>query len=286
MDWQIKRIIPNRLKIFFPGKAMTLTGNNLFVAITRLSIIWLILLIRLDVHAQDASYRQLCNELQISRAINDKWSNELYVGGAYSGTPSDKSMFSTLIQRYAQLWGNYQFTPRWKFSTMAAYFHNKDVPELGQYEAPEWRFALQGIYYFHKIKYTLSTRMRGELRCIGTENSSYNNVFRYRQQVKYLKPIKNNLLRKNVFYFLATEELIFRTQSKETGLKHFDRNYFSTGFGYLITDDLQVEATYANEFLPRDNGNQTYNAINLTVTFNNLIPNVRKRFFDKPPVPD
>ena len=286
MAWLKERIISTPFQIFFPGKTFTGPVNALVIAGSRVCLIWLVLLLHPEVHAQDVQYRQLCNELQVSKAISDKWSGETYIGGVYSSTPTGKSMFNTLIQRYGQLWGNYQFSPRWKFSSMLAYFQNKDVPELGQYEAPEWRFALQGIYYFHKIRYTLSTRMRTELRFIGTENSSFNNVLRYRQQVKYLKPIKNNLLRKNVFYFLATEEVIFRTQAKESGMKYFDRNYFCAGFGYLITDDLQVEATYSNEFLPRDNGNQTYNAINLTVTFNNLIPNIKSKLFTKPVASD
>lgn len=273
-------------KINSPRKGTGSFRNPNFSTFAVLFLMWLLLILQLDASCQDSNYRQLCNELQVTKAINDRWSGEMDLGGTYSGTPAGQSMFNTLIQRYALLWGNYQFTPRWKFSSFLGWYHNKDVPDLGQFEAPEWRIALQGTYYFHKIRYTLSTRMRAELRFIGTENSSFNKVLRYRQQVRYLKPIKNNLLRKNVFYFLATEELIFRTQAKTSGLKYFDRNYFSVGFGYLITDDLQVEATYANEFVPRDNGNQVYNVMNLTVTFNNLIPNIKKKFFDKPVVSD
>ena len=32
-----------------------------------------------------------------------------------------------------------------------------------------------------------------------------------------------------------------------------------------------------NEFMPRDDGNEVYNVMELTVTFNNLLPNLKKR---------
>jgi hypothetical protein len=33
---------------------------------------------------------------------------------------------------------------------------------------------------------------------------------------------------------------------------------------------------YLNEFVPRDSGNQIYNALELTLTFNNPFPNLKK----------
>jgi len=38
---------------------------------------------------------------------------------------------------------------------------------------------------------------------------------------------------------------------------------------------------YLNEFLPRDDGNEIYNALEITFSFNNLFPNIRKSIFPK-----
>jgi hypothetical protein len=229
------------------------------------------------LNAQTASYKQFANEIQISRTINDKWVGELNVIGTFSDTPNESQVLKTFIQRAALGWAHYYYSPRWKFSSFLAYYYNKDVPDIGQFEAPEWRFGLQGIYYINKIGYTLSTRMRAELRFIGNEEGGFDDVYRYRQQIKYLKPINSMTLRKGVYYVVTSDEIFLRSTTKATGSAHFDRNFFYLGGGYLVTDDLQLELAYSNEFLPRDNGNQIYNALNLTITFNNLAKNVRKK---------
>lgn len=121
--------------------------------------------------------------------------------------------------------------------------------------------------------------MRVELGHIRNEN--YENVYRYRQQIKYLKPINSKVLREGVVYAIASDELFFKSDAKVTGLSFFDRNRLNLGAGYLFTDDLQLELTYANEYLPRDNGSQIVNAASLTLTFNNLFKNINKKLFHK-----
>jgi hypothetical protein len=51
---------------------------------------------------------------------------------------------------------------------------------------------------------------------------------------------------------------------------------FLVGGGYMITDDLQIELAYTNEFVPRDNGNILNNLTSFTITTNNLFSNIRK----------
>jgi len=162
-----------------------------------------------------------------------------------------------------------------------AYYDNKDVPEIGQFKSPEWRFALQGIYYFHKTGYTLSTRMRIELRHMKNGDDDYENVFRYRQQIKYIQPINSKVLREGVIYAVASDELFFKSGTKVTGLSFFDRNRLLLGAGYLFTDDIQIELAYANDYLPRDNENQIVNAASLTLTFNNLFKKLNKKLLHK-----
>jgi hypothetical protein len=216
-------------------------------------------------------YTQISNEIDLVRAINYRWSAELDVAGTFSNTPSEARILKTNVQRNIIGWAHYQPLPRWKFSSYVAYFHNKDVPEIGQYESPEWRFALQGKYYFNKIGFTLNTDMRAELRLISDEEGVFEDVYRYRQKLKFLKPLNSQMLRQGVVFVYASEEIIFRSTAKETGMTYFDRNLFSVGAGYLFTDDLQLELAYVNEFLPRDDGNIINNVISFTLTFNNLL---------------
>ena len=109
----------------------------------------------------------------------------------------------------------------------------------------------------------------------------FEDKYRYRQMIKFVKPLNSQVLRQGVVYFVTTEELMFKPQAKTKGVDFFDRNRFELGGGYLITDNLQLELTYVNEFMPRDNGNEVYNVIAFTVTLNNLLPNLRKSLTSK-----
>lgn len=234
-----------------------------------------VLIIPVSSIAQTASYLQEANELQFARAINDRWAGELWLGGTFSNTAAESKVFKTNIQRYGFLWVHYFLSPRWKLSSSFAYYYNKDVPDIGQYFSPEYRLTLQGIYYIHKTGYTLLTRMRGEFRYMMNPDGVFEDKYRYRQMLKFVKPINSQVLRKGVFYGVSTEELLFKPQAKTKGVSFFDRNRFEIGGGYLITDDLQLELTYVNEFMPRDNGNEVYNIISLTITINNLLPRLK-----------
>lgn len=235
------------------------------------------LFLSLCIKAQTTSYTQLSNELQFARAINDKWAAELYLGGTFSNTPDESKVLETNIQRYVFAWAHYFYSPRWKFSSSLAYYYNKDVPDIGQYFSPEYRLTIQGVYYIHKTSYTLFTRMRGEFRYIMNEDGLFEDKYRYRQMLKFIKPLNSQVLRQGVLYFITTEELLFKPEAKTEGVNFFDRNRFEIGGGYLITDDLQVELSYVNEFMPRDNGNEIYNLMSFTLSFNNLFQNLKKR---------
>jgi len=242
-------------------------------------ILLLFLLFSVTAKAQTTSYTQLANELQFARSISDKWAAELWLGGTFSNTPSNEKVLSTNIQRYFFIWAHYYYSPRWKFSSSFAYYYNKDVPDIGQYLSPEYRLTLQGLYYIHKTGYTLATRMRLDLRYMMNADGEFDFKYRYRQMIKFVKPINSNVLRKGVFYFLTTEELLLKPQAKTKGVNFFDRNRFDIGLGYQITDDLAVELAYLNEFVPRDRGNEIYNIMEFTLTFNNLFPKIKEKIF-------
>jgi hypothetical protein len=247
----------------------------------RKTIIFLFLIFSIGAGAQNSSFNQLANELQFARAINDKWAGELWMGGTFSNTPSNDRVLSTNIQRYFFLWAHYYLSPKWKLSSSFAYYYNKDVPDIGQYFSPEYRLTVQAVYFIHKTGYTLSTRMRGEFRYMMNADGVFEDKYRYRQMLKFVKPLNGQVLRQGIFYFLTTEELLFKPQAKTKGVDFFDRNRFDIGGGYQITDDLSVELAYLNEFVPRDDGNQVYNVLEFTLAFNNLFPNMRKRITSK-----
>ena len=245
-------------------------------SVVRTILIFLLLALACNGKAQNNSYTQLANEVQFTRAINDKWAGEVWIGGAFSNTVNDPKVLSTNIQRYGTAWIHYYLSPKWKLSTSLSYYYNKDVPDIGQYFSPEYRLTVQALYYIHKTGYTLATRMRGEFRYIMNAEGVFEDKYRYRQLLKFVKPINSQVLRKGIFYFLATEELLFKPNAKTKGVDFFDRNRIDAGFGYQITDDLAVEVAYLNDFVPRDSGNEIYNVIELTITFNNLFPTIKK----------
>lgn len=233
---------------------------------------------QLEVKAQTNKYNQLSNEFQFTRAINDKWVGETWLGGTFSDTPTEPRPLSTNIQRYIYIWGHYYYSPKWKFSGSLAYFHNKDVPDIGQYFSPEFRITTMGTYYINRVGYILTTRMRLEFRYMMNEEGYYEDKYRYRQQLKFVKPLNSKFLRQGVFYALTSEEVYFRGY----GGSYFDRNRFEAGAGYLITDDLQVELVYSNEYLPREGADEMYNILTFTVTANNLFTKIKGKLSNKP----
>lgn len=228
-------------------------------------------------YGQNTTYNQFWNQIEFNQTLSKKWATQIDLSSTYSSTESSSNLFENNIQRSIRGWAHYYFSPRWKFSTFLAYYNNKDVPEIGQFESPEWRFALQGIYYFHKTGYTLTTRMRTEFRYMKNQDDDFENVFRYRQQIKYIQPLNSKVLREGVVYATASDEIYLKSGAKVTGESFFDRNRFNIGAGYLFSDDVQVELTYSNEYLPRNDGNQFTNAASLTISFNNLLRNLKKK---------
>jgi hypothetical protein len=233
-------------------------------------------------NGQTDTYNQWSNEIQFARPINEKWAGEVWLGGAFSSTPNESVVFKTNIQRYATAWVHYFLPPKWKFSASLSYYYNKDVPDIGQYVSPEWRLTLQPTYFFHKVNYIFSTRSRIEFRYMWNSDSVFQFKFRFREMMKFVKPINGKLLRQGIVYLLASEELFFKPDAKSTGVTFFDRNRFEIGAGYLFTDDIQLELSYVNEFLPRDGNNEMYNILSFTLSFNNLLPHLKSILMPKP----
>lgn len=227
--------------------------------------------------AQKQTLNQFTTELLLNGTLSEKWATEFYFNGTRSSTLNNSNLFHEPIQTSFIGWANYYYSPRWKFGGGMGFYDNKNAPDIGQFDAPEWRFSLQGIYYFHKIGYTLSTRSRFELRNIKDINNSFEQVFRFRQQIKYLKPIGSQALRQGVFYAFASDEIYLKSNAHVTGITFFDKNSFNIGGGYLISEDLQIELSYLNDYQPRDAVKKITNNITLQISYNNLLKKVRKK---------
>jgi hypothetical protein len=241
-----------------------------------------LLLLSFETVAQTDKYNQWSNEFQFARPFTETWAGELWLGSTFSSTSNESRVFKTNIQRYATAWVHYFLPPKWKFSAALSYYYNKDVPDIGQYLSPEWRLTLQPTYFFHKVNYILSSRSRLEFRYMWNSDSVFQFKFRFRQMIKFVKPLNGKILRQGIVYLLTSEELFFKADAKSTGLTFFDRNRFEIGAGYLFTDDIQLELTYVNEFLPRDNNNEMYNIVSLTLSFNNLLLHLKNSLTPKP----
>lgn len=234
------------------------------------------------VFGQHTTYNQFWNEFQFTRPLKGKWALEFNLGQTWTSAPNEKNFFHTNSQLYLRAWVHYYASPRWKFSFFYSYFYNKEVPEINQSKLPELRAAYQAIYFIKKIGYTLSTRMRLEDRHILDSNNVYEASYRYRQQIKLVYPFNSKIIRKKTIYGFTSDELFLKTGAKLTGSQTFDRNRFTIGAGYSITDDFQIEVSYANEYLPRTGGNEIYNALQINIMFNNFIPTIKKTIFGEP----
>lgn len=223
-----------------------------------------------------SQHNQFWNEYALNRSFNKHWAAQLDIGLTFTSVPDHHTVFGSLAQVYGRSWIHYLPNNKWKLSAFYAYFYNHYVPEIDQRKAPEWRSAIQAIYYIHKGRYLLNTRFRIEDRHIYNTDSVYEAVNRFRAQIKLVCPINAREIQKGVFYGLASDELFFKTKSKISGPENFDRNRFTIGIGYALTDNFILEVSYANEQLPRKSNSEYYDALQVNVSINNLFPRIKR----------
>lgn len=236
----------------------------------------------LPCSGQTNIYTQFWNEFAFSRPLKGKKAFEVNIGQTWTSTPANNSMLATNSQLYLRVWGHYYQSSRWKLSAFMAYYFNKDVPEINQKKLPELRTAIQAMYFFKKVPYTLNARFRIEDRKIQRSQQDekiWEASYRGRAQLRCLYPINNKLIKDGTFYMLASDEFFFKTGSLLAGSQFFDRNRLTLGGGYAFTDDFQLELSYANEFLPRGSETEIYNAFQINMAFNNFFPNLKKKHF-------
>ena len=239
----------------------------------------------LVLHAQTQSYNQLNNEFDFNHDLSQKWALEFNIGQSWTTLPGHDNILSSLGQVYGRIWAHYALNDKWKLSFFYAYYYNHYVPEIDQRQAPEWRSAVQAIYYIERRRAIITTRWRIEDRHIYNTDSVYEAVDRLRGQIKIVYPFNGPKIDLHVIYGIASEELMFKTSSKVSGPDIFDRTKFTAGFGYGLTRNTQIEITYSNEYIPRGGVSDNYNELQINVVFNNVLPRLRHYLFGekKPP---
>ncbi len=238
------------------------------------------LLFAFVARAQVQNYRQFGDEIDFNDDLDSKWSLEFNGGESFTTTPTQKNIFSRLSQLYAREWIHYRLNDKWKFSLFYAYYYNKYVPEIDQRKAPEWRSAMQAIYYIHNKRAVITTRWRLEDRHIRSVDSIYEAVERLRLQIKVVYPINGMSIAEKVFYGIGAEEVFFKDKSHVSGNDIFDRNRVTIGAGYGLTKSTQLEITYVNEYLPRSPVSDSYNLVQVNLVFNNLFSKLKHHFLD------
>lgn len=221
--------------------------------------------------SQTTRYNQFSNEFSDVESLGKKWTLEFNIGQNYTSIPpNNHSPFAKASQFYLRGWAHYYPSSRWKLSYFFALFGNLSIPDIEQAKNFEIRYALQGTYYINKIGYSLLTRFRLEDRRIQNDAKTFEAYYRFRTQLKYTQPINGKVIRKGIYYALASDELFVKTQATITGKDFFDRNRLTIGGGYALTDDTQIELLYSNEWLPRHSGNLVFNSYQINFSFTDL----------------
>lgn len=237
-------------------------------------------------NGQSSSATQFSNELKFVRPLAKRWSGELDFTNVWMPSPPADGLVDQYSQWSLGGWGHNYIAKRWRISAGLFYYHKLESSEPAQTKSNELRLGGQGNYYVKRIGYTITTRSRLEWRNIQNSEGNYNSVLRLRQQVKVVIPFNAKSIRAKVIYGFSSEEVFLKTPSDVSGDEIFDRNRFEIGGGYAITNDINVELYYANEFLPGEI-NQINSIINIDLIFNNLVNNIRKRLGSRSsPVPD
>jgi hypothetical protein len=229
--------------------------------------------------AQTDDLYQFWNEYAFTKDLSQKWVLELDAGFVSSSTPEDDNIFHNITQVYFRGWAHYYAFKKWKFSVFASHYSNKNVPELNQKEAREFRTALQATYNLLQTE-AIKVNLRGRIedRHMETEENYLEAVERFRFQIKAVCPMSSLGIKAKRVYVFASDEVFFKTKSQVSGPEVFDRNRAMLGFGFDLSHNIKIEAAYANEIMPRSGTDKMVNAFQVKGIFNNLFTNMAKPF--------
>jgi hypothetical protein len=226
--------------------------------------------------AQTTSYNQFWNDFQFVNPLNRKWGTELNLGQVWTSAPHvNNSFLYANSQLYIRAWIHY-YADRWKLSAFTGYNYNQDIEAIKQQELPEVRSALQAIYYFKKLGYILSNRVRFEDRRKKNEKDGFDVNYRLRNQVKFVLPFNGKVIRKGTLYGVVSEEVFTITTTALLSKSLVGSNRFTIGCGYSFTNDFLVEVDYSNDYNFKKSNNELYNTIQLNVSCYNWLSKLKE----------
>lgn len=227
-----------------------------------------------DLCAQHTAYNQFWNDFQFVTPIKGRWSNEINIGQVWTGVPVNNNPFYANAQLYARVWIHYSLAKA-KFSVFTGYNHNPEIKLVGQDGLPEIRSAIQGIYYFSKIPFTLSGRLRLEDHRDKQSLGGFNERYRVRSQVKLVKPINAPEIVKGAVYMVASEEVFTQTASDVFSQPKLGSNRITIGCGYALTNDFLIELDYSNDYYPDKAQQLSYHSMQLNLSCYNWVKNLK-----------
>ncbi|OXA82025.1 Protein of unknown function [Flavobacterium aquidurense] len=229
--------------------------------------------------AQTDNLNQFWNQYDFTRDLSQNWVLQGDAGFVSSSTPDDPNMFHGITQYYLRGWIHYYAFEKWKFSAFISNYSNKNVPELNQKQAREFRTALQATYsLYQSAAVKINLRARFEDRHMQTDENYMEAVERLRFQVKAVCPLSTLGVKVKKMYVFASDELFFKTKSQVSGPEVFDRNRAMVGCGFAFSEDIKIEAAYANEIMPRSGTDKLVNAFQVKGVFNNIFSHLLKPF--------
>ncbi len=101
---------------------------------------------------------------------------------------------------------------------------------------------------------------------------------RFRFQIKAVYPLLFFKIKNNSVYLFGSEEIYFKTKSAVSGPEFFDRNRITGGFGLPLNDNMQIEASYACDIMPRTVNDKVVNAFQLNFIYSNIFSKKEKPF--------
>jgi len=249
----------------------TITGN---------CILALFLIIHSNACGQTNKVSQFWNKLTFTKPLAKGWSTEFYVKQIWSSDNNSKSLFADHNQWQLGEWIHFYPGARWKTSFGIGYLDYQEVAHE-QSHIGEWRWSIQAAYYLKKIGYRLTIRSRIENRGRKDSTDIRTTAFRFREELKFVYPLGSKIIRGKIWYLIASDEVMFQS----TLQPYFDRNRLTAGVGYALTDDVQIETTYVNQYIQRQEQNELDQVLQVNFVFNNLLSNLKNRWKKKPEIP-
>lgn len=190
------------------------------------------------------------------------------------GTKADTGQNNVLKYRsyaIANAWFHFYPTRVIKLSLGGFYKHDSDIEEIGQPLMNEFRMSFYSVFNIPSRRFYMSHRAGIDLRWLMySDRTQYRTQLRYR--LKAIMPVNKKELVRGTFFLSFSEELLFSKVNNPKRTQILNLFATSLGIGYCLTDNIQIEPNYTNQYQPlfgTDSSTLT-NVWSIRLTFNNI----------------